>query len=241
MITLIRSLLLSVIFSISSKLIAVSTVPREEKLANASLYVSCVEITRELYYVDWFQPTPLSDYTPRLKQFTLRTSGMSPKHEYTGPRSIVLYDSPITEIGVDPPFAEAMLPSGSGDYLMILAHGNLNGNRSIYFLNLRELSSSPNTLTVLNGTSARLESTVDSDSSERTLDIPPGLTGGIPIGERGQLTLEFVFRGDAKQWVFRDRFFRGPDQHLILILVPPKIAGSRDLIGRWVRGNPSDL
>ncbi|MGB0373272.1 MAG: hypothetical protein ACPGN3_18230 [Opitutales bacterium] len=214
----------------------------ESEFVDVSLHVATISRSKSLYFVDWVESdTEESVYEPKLKEFTLRTTGMSPAHEYKSLRWVRVYDREDADPAKDKPFFEAKLPGVSGTYLMIVTRGERNGERTVFFLNLNNIANDPGTLTVFNATVAKLESQVESGNQDRVLSISSGLTQGIPIGNSGTISFKFTFRGGSKQYVYGKRFSKLPNQHLILILIPPMIQGSRDLMGHWIKVSPRDL
>ena len=96
-------------------------------------------------------------------------------------------------------------------------------------------------MTIFNATTVKLDTEVESRNREKLLSISSGLTQGISIGNSGTISFQFTFRGGSKQYVYSRKFSKTSSEHLILILVPPLITGSRDLLGHWVRVHPRDL
>ena len=214
-------------------------VSTESERVEVKLHFAIIARSPSLYYLEWEPRDDSEHFFPVYRHVTLRTSGMSPAHTYIGPRWLRLYENDDINPLIDEPFVQAQIPSVQGTYLVILTLGNTHGERSVFFLNLDNVAIDPSQLTVFNATQANLEGQVDSQST--SLNIPSGLTQGIRIGNTGTIGFLFNFRGNSRQYVYSRRFSKNAQQCLILILVPPLIQGSRDLMGHWIKVNPRDL
>ena len=237
MVKRIRAIKISVLFLLSG----VSAIGQEAAHipVETQIRLACLGGVEPLWMAQ-YKPNAIEagDFSIEWLPVPVRTSGASPVFSYFGPDRLYLSNSADGQGARDTYPAQQLLDARE-QFVVIVSRNRRGADERIpailFNLNLDSLNLSSGKLFIYNATRANLLGTIAQRALEDIeISLKPGLSTGTPIGLRGRVGFQFFFQKSGYRWVFSDDFRRSENEHLLLFLAPPRIAGSRNLVGHWV-------